>query len=55
MNTLVVHMTQERVTKNKVRYHQDDEEDPIVKDVYINKEAIDGNYPEAIKVTIEQE
>jgi len=55
MNTLVVHMTHNRTTRNKVRYSQDEDEDPIVTDVYINKEAIDGNYPEAIKLTIEQE
>ena len=55
MEKLVVHLTLFDVTKNKVHYRQDREEDPMVTDLYINKEAVTGPTPEAIVVTIERE
>ena len=53
MEKQVLTFTQERVTKNTIRYAEQTEGDPLVGTIYVQKSALGQPPPQSITVTIE--
>lgn len=55
MEKIVITMHQDRVTKNTIRFEEEvvNGEEAVLKTMYVQKSAFDGDVPERVQITIE--